>query len=151
MVNRFKLAEQSGRALFEKALQGSGITEYEFTKNMYDRVDVYFTAGTHQYCGEIKYRTYPSNTPFFQKGVVLEKHKYDDMKSIQNTSGYTPMYIHIFSDNICALFDLTNYEPTWVDEPNKFGRTTMGDTTKIRKAVCYIPLNQASNVSKIPL
>ena len=72
-MNRFQIAELKGRDLFEKALLGSGITDYEFTDGRYDRVDVFFTADTLAYCGEIKYRKYPSTQSFFQtEGVVLE-------------------------------------------------------------------------------
>lgn len=151
-MNKFQQAEVSGRTLFEKALKGSGITNYEFTQGDYDRVDVFFTAGTTPYCGELKFRTYPSTAKFFQtEGCMLEKHKYDDMKSIQHISGYTPMYIHIFSDNVCAMFDLSNHnDPNWIEE-TKYEKTTMGDRTKIRKAVTYLPIQNASNISKIPL
>lgn len=152
MHNKFLMAEMSGRTLFEQALKNSGITEYTFTTNPYDRVDVFFTAGTTPYAGEIKFRSYPSTKEFFTtEGVVLEKHKYDDMKTIQHLSGYTPLYIHIFSDGVVALFDLSSGNPTWIEEVNKYERTTMGDRTKIRKAVAYLPLPNASNVAKIPL
>ena len=150
-MNRFQIAELKGRDLFEKALLGSGITDYEFTDGRYDRVDVFFTADTLAYCGEIKYRKYPSTQSFFQtEGVVLEKNKYDDMMSLHHRSGYTPVYIHIFSDDICAMYDISNVEPRWVEE-ERMGKTTMGDTTKIKKIVGYLPLDAASNVSKIPL
>lgn len=150
-MNKFQMAEISGRTMFEKALKASGITNYEFTTHPYDRVDVFFTAGTQEYCGEIKYRNYPSTAHFFSsEGCLLEKHKYDDMKSIQDLSGYTPVYIHIFKDNVCAMFDLSdNDNPVWIEEVNKYERTTMGDRTKIRKAVTYLPIQSASNISKI--
>lgn len=148
---KFNNAEKSGRTLFEMALQASGITNYQFT-NQFDKVDVFFTADTTPYCGEIKYRRYPSTQGFFSTdGVVLEKPKYDQLKNNQYASGYTPLYIHIFEDNVCALFDLTNFDsPNWV-ESRAYGKTTMGDTTKVTKAVCYLPLNSASNITKIPL
>lgn len=151
-MNKFVLAELSGRTLFEEALKMSGITDYEFTTR-FSRVDVLFTAGTQEYCGEIKYRSYPSTTSFFEKeGCVLEKTKYDNMKALQDEYGYTPVYIHIFSDKVIAMYDLTDHnEPTWVEEEKKYGKTTMADKTKVRKVVTYLPLHSASNITKIRL
>lgn len=126
---------------------GSGVTEnVEFT-DQYNNVDVYWTYDGIDNVGEIKHRMgYKSTTPCIVKGgAMLEKYKYDSIMSIARNNNKIPWYIMSFTDGITYLFNLNDIEPNWVEEVDKYPKTTMGDNTKVTKVVTYIPLDKATN------
>lgn len=142
--DKFSAAEASGRTIWEEKLiinQSTGVT---FTEDKYNPVDVRWGKNGVGYVGEIKFRpNYSSTSKIIEKqGVLLEKYKYDALKSIQSREGRIPYYIHIFNDNVLYLFDLSHYNPIWIEEEDKFPKTTMGDNTKVTKVVTYLSLSQ---------
>lgn len=139
----FSEAEKLGRQIWEEKLIINQSTDITFTEDKYNPVDVRWRKNNIEYVGEIKLRSYASTSNLIENGgVLLEKYKYDALKSIQAREGRIPYYINIFKDNVIYLFDLTNYNPIWIEEEYKFPKTTMGDNTKVTKVVTYLSLNQ---------
>ena len=139
----FSEAEKLGRQIWEEKLIINQSTDITFTEDKYNPVDVRWRKNNIEYVGEIKLRSYASTSNLIENGgVLLEKYKYDALKSIQAREGRIPHYINIFKDNVIYLFDLTNYNPIWIEEEYKFPKTTMGDNTKVTKVVTYLSLNQ---------
>lgn len=142
-MDKFSLAELSGRTIFNEKLiknNSSGIT---FTENKLDKVDVFWEKYNTKYVGEIKYRdNYPSSDICVVKeGAVLEKTKYDELMKYHKLSGFTAYYITIFNDGVMYLWNIGELdEPEWKVE-DKFPRTTKGSNTKkVSKVVTYLPL-----------
>ena len=140
MNNKFSLAEQKERDYFQKVLEASGCTEIMFTPDPYDKVDVYWTYEGKQYVGEIKYRmNYKSTTKCIKdEGAMLEIKKYKALKQRERDEGVIPEYIMMFNDGVGFSFTMKGFKPEWVFEEQKYGKTTMGDTTKIDKYVTYL-------------
>lgn len=139
----FSEAEKLGRQIWEEKLIINQSTDITFTEDKYNPVDVRWSKNNIEYVGEIKLRSYASTSNLIENGgVLLEKYKYDALKSIQAIEGRIPYYIHIFNDNTLYLFDLSNYNPIWIEEEDKFPKTTMGDNTKVTKVVTYLSLSQ---------
>lgn len=141
--NKFELAEKRGREIIAKLLEKK-CKNIKFTEDKYASVDVFWSKSDKRFVGEIKFRpNYSSYSPIINsKGVVLEKYKYDSLMSEYYLYGYIPYYIHIFNDNILYLFDLTKISPKWIEEEEKFPKTTMGDNTKVTKVVTYLPIEK---------
>ena len=142
-MNKFTEAELVGREIWNEKLLRNGSSAITFTTNTYDSVDVMWEKYDTTYVGEIKYREKYSSSAkcIAEQGVMLEKTKYDALKYYQSASGFCPYYIHIFNDGKIYLYDLNDLEPEWVEEENKFPRTTKGDKTKVKKVVTYLPLS----------
>lgn len=144
----FSEAEKLGRQIWEKKLIINQSTDITFTEDKYNPVDVRWSKNNIEYVGEIKLRSYASTSNLIENGgVLLEKYKYDALKSIQAREGRIPYYINIFKDNVIYLFDLSNYSPIWIEEEDKFPKTTMGDNTKVTKVVTYLSLSQGIKCS----
>lgn len=142
-LDSFSEAENLGRQIWEEKLIINQSTDITFTKDKYNPVDVRWRKNNIEYVGEIKLRSYASTSNLIENGgVLLEKYKYDALKSIQAREGRIPYYINIFKDNVIYLFDLSNYNPIWIEEEYKFPKTTMGDNTKVTKVVTYLSLSQ---------
>jgi hypothetical protein len=146
-IDGFAACEWSGRTFFNDMMLSRGnANNIHFTPTRFDKVDVTWDYEGNLYVGEIKYRPNYASTAscIANEGAMLEKHKFEELKNYQNNSGYTPYYIMFFSDGVCALYDLTDIEPEWVEEVNKYRKTTMGkDKSKITKVVTYLPLDKA--------
>lgn len=144
--SKFSAHEWSGRTIFHDVLTSSTKTdEYYFTEDKYCPIDVVWKSNNSLNTGEIKFRVkYSSTDKIIQDGgVVLEKWKYDNLKQTQNISGATPYYIMEFNDGVGYLWDISELKNVnWVNEENKFPKTTCGDTTKTTKAVTYLPLSK---------
>ena len=144
-IDGFSEAEYNGRRYFQQRLDASSaVTDYNFTESKFDKVDCYWSTPSSWNVGEIKYRQGYKSTDkcMVEGGAVLEKHKYDHLKYLQNVSGCTPYYITMFNDSVGYIFDLSDMENVeWVEEKNKYPKTTMGDKSKITKAVTYLPLS----------
>lgn len=139
----FSEAEKLGRQIWEEKLIINQSTDITFTEDKFNPVDVRWRKNNIEYVGEIKLRSYASTSNLIENGgVLLEKYKYDALKTIQAREGRIPYYINIFKDNVIYLFDLSNYNPIWIEEEDKFPRTTMGDNTKVTKVVTYLSLSQ---------
>lgn len=149
----FKESEKFGRLIFSQLLMASGATNIEFMENDFDNVDVYWEYDNTINVGELKYRQgYSSTNKLMQEeGCVLEKHKYDDLISRANREGKEPYYIMMFNDGVAYSFNLTNYEPKWVMEKDKYPKTTCGDKSKKDKVVTYVPLDFAKDVIRYNL
>lgn len=141
--DEFGEAEKLGRQIWEEKLIINHSTDITFTEDKYNPVDVRWRKNNIEYVGEIKLRSYASTSNLIENGgVLLEKYKYDALKTIQAREGRIPYYINIFKDNVIYLFDLSNYNPIWIEEEYKFPKTTMGDNTKVTKVVTYLSLSQ---------
>lgn len=144
--SKFSVYEYSGRTFFNDVLTSSTkTTNIIFTEDKYCPVDVYWNTNFSFNVGEIKYRIkYKSTSPIIvNEGAMLEKYKYDALKTEQRLSGCTPYYIVEFNDGIGYIFDLTNLENVeWKEEIDKYPKTTCGDNTKTTKVVTYLPLSK---------
>ena len=145
-IKSFEDAEQFGRIIFGSIMMSSGCT-FEYTDH-YDKIDVYWEYDGVENVGEVKYRHNYDSTGrcIVDEGVLLEKKKYDELKSIQKRTGKIPWYVMIFQDNTILLFNLENLETVNWQESTRYGKTTMGDKTKIRKAVTYLPVESAEKI-----
>lgn len=146
-IDGFSEAEYSGRTFFQRVvLDSDKVTDYHFTPSRFDKVDVFWDTDTTQNVGEIKFRIgyNVDDKCISEGGAMLEKGKYDELKMYQNLSGLTPYYICLFKDGNGLIYNLTSLENVnWIDEKGKFPKTTMGDKTKVDKAVTYLPVNDA--------
>lgn len=142
-LDSFSEAEKLGRQIWEEKLIINQSTDITFTEDKFNPVDVRWHKNNIEYVGEIKLRSYASTSNLIEnEGVLLEKYKYDALKSVQAREGRIPYYINIFKDNVIYLFDLSYYDPIWIEEEDKFPKTTMGDNTKVTKVVTYLSLSQ---------
>lgn len=149
----FAECERLGRLVFSQLLLTSGATEIDFTKNEYDSVDVYWTYDNIKSVGELKYRqNYNSDDAVItREGVMLEKWKYDELKSRSLREGNEPYYVMMFKDCVAYSFNLKDYVPKWVEEKDRFPATTCGDRKKKTKVVTYIPLEYAKDIIRYNL
>ena len=142
-MDKFSLAELSGRTIFNEKLINNGSSGITFTESKFDKVDVFWEKYDTKYVGEIKYRdNYPSSgLCVVSEGAVLEKTKYDELMKYKDLSGLTPYYIMIFNNNEMYLWDVGELkEIEWKIE-NRYPRTTKGrNTEKVAKVVTYLPL-----------
>ena len=143
-MDKFSIAELSGRTIFNDKLiknNSSGIT---FTESKFDKVDVFWEKYDTKYVGEIKYReNYPSSGRcIVEDGAVLEKTKYDALMEYHNLSGLTPYYIMEFNDNVMYLWDVSELKELEWKIDNKYPRTTKGSNKKkVAKIVTYLKLD----------
>ena len=143
-MDKFSLAELSGRTIFNDKLIKNGSSGITFTENRYDKVDVFWEKYDKKYVGELKYRdNYPSSGRcVVEEGAVLEKTKYDELMKYNDLSGLTPYYITIFNNNEMYLWDLSKLDGIEWKKEEKFPRTTKGrNTKKVSKVVTYLPLS----------
>lgn len=142
-MDKFSLAELSGRTIFNEKLIKNGSSGITFTESKFDKVDVFWEKYDTKYVGEIKYRdNYPSSgLCVVAEGAVLEKTKYDELMKYKDLSGLTPYYIMIFNNNEMYLWDVGEMnEIEWKIE-NRYPKTTKGSNTKkVAKVVTYLPL-----------
>ena len=155
-TNGFSSAEYSGRTFFEHILDDSAsVTDIQFTQTRFDSVDVFWTKNGKKNVGEIKYRiNYASTSSTIDEGVMIEKIKYDALMSYYHTQGIQPYYISFFKDDKAIIFDLSKIDkPNWVEEKNKFPKTTMGesigDKKKVPKVVGYLKLELGKKINYI--
>ena len=142
-MDKFSLAELSGRTIFNDKLIKNGSSGITFTESKYDKVDVFWKKYDNKYVGEIKYRdNYPSSDICVVKeGAVLEKTKYDELMKYHKLSGLTPYYIMEFNDNVIYLWDLSKLDGIEWKVDNRYPRTTKGSRKeKVAKVVTYLPL-----------
>lgn len=149
-MDKFSEAELKGRNIIETKIKGK--VYYSFTPTRFDAVDLVTSKdGVTSAATEIKYRTnYSSNDKIIQdEGVVLEKKKYDRIFEAIKTSGITDcFYYHIFNDNIGYVWKLNNLkEIQWVEEEDKYPKTTAIKGNKVTKTVTYLPLKTAIKVN----
>ena len=111
-MDKFSLAELSGRTIFNEKLIKNGSSGITFTESKFDKVDVFWEKYDKKYVGEIKYRdNYPSSgLCVVSEGAVLEKTKYDELMKYNKLSGMTPYYITIFNNKEMYLWDLSKVE-----------------------------------------
>ena len=142
-MDKFSLAELSGRTIFNDKLIKNGSSGITFTENRYDKVDVFWEKYDKKYVGELKYRdNYASSGRcVVEEGAVLEKTKYDELMKYKDLSGLTPYYIMIFNNGELYLWDVSELkEIEWKIE-NIYPRTTKGSRKeKVAKVVTYLPL-----------
>ena len=144
MIDKFSLAELSGRTIFNDKLIKNGSSGITFTENIYDKTDVFWEKYEEKYVGEIKYRdNYKSNSRcVVEEGVLLEKTKYDELMKYHNLSGLTPYYITIFNNNEIYLWDLSKLAGIEWKKEYKLPKTTKGrNTKKVAKIVAYLSLD----------
>jgi len=143
-MDKFSLAELSGRTIFNDKLIKNGSSGITFTESKYDKVDVFWEKYDKKYVGELKYRdNYPSSGRcVVEEGAVLEKTKYDELMKYKDLSGLTPYYIMIFNNGELYLWNIGELdEPEWKVE-DKFPRTTKGrNNKKVAKKVTYLKLD----------
>ena len=143
-MDKFSLAELSGRTIFNDKLIKNGSSGITFTENKLDKVDVFWEKYDTKYVGELKYRDNYSSSGrcIVEDGVLLEKTKYDELMKYHKLSGFTAYYITIFNDDVMYLWNIGELdEPEWKVE-NRFPRTTKGSNTKkVAKIVTYLPLS----------
>ena len=142
-MDKFSLAELSGRTIFNEKLIKNGSSGITFTENKFDKVDVFWEKYDTKYVGELKYRhNYPSSGRcVVEEGVLLEKTKYDELMKYYKLSGLTPYYITIFNNNEMYLWDVSELKELEWKVENRFPRTTKGrNTKKVAKIVTYLPL-----------
>lgn len=148
--DNFSEAEKKGREIIEEHIQYTGVF-YEFTTSKYDLVDLITSKdGITSATTEIKNReNYSStNTLIQEKGAVLEKTKYDGALKATHSSGMTDCYYCcIFNDGVAYIWklsELTNIE--WVEEVDKYPKTTAVKGKKVTKTVTYLPLKTAKKI-----
>lgn len=142
-MDKFSLAELSGRTIFNDKLIKNGSSGITFTESKYDKVDVFWEKYDKKYVGELKYReNYPSSGRcVVEEGAVLEKTKYDELMKYHKLSGLTPYYIMEFNDNVMYLWDLSKLDGIEWKVDNRYPRTTKGSRKeKVAKVVTYLPL-----------
>ena len=142
-MDKFSLAELSGRTIFNEKLINNGSSGITFTESKYDKVDVFWEKYDTKYVGEIKYRdNYPSSgICFVSEGAVLEKTKYDELMKYKDLSGLTPYYIMIFNNGEMYLWDVGEIKYIEWKVENRYPRTTKGSRKeKVAKIVTYLPL-----------
>lgn len=145
-IKSFEDAERFGRMIFSTIMMSSGCN-FNYTEQ-YDKVDVYWDYDGVENVGELKYRHNYDSTGhcIVDEGVLLEKGKYDELKEIQKNTGKIPWYVMIFQDNTILLFNLEKLNDVkWIEE-ERFPKTTMGDRSKIKKLVTYLPVEMAETV-----
>ena len=143
MIDKFSLAELSGRTIFNEKLIKNGSSGITFTESKFDKVDVFWEKYEEKYVGEIKYRdNYESNSHFIvSEGAVLEKTKYDELMKYYELSGLTPYYIMIFNNGVMYLWDVGEIKDIEWKVEKRYPRTTKGSRKeKVAKIVCYLPL-----------
>ena len=142
-MDKFSLAELSGRTIFNDKLIKNGSSGITFTESKYDKVDVFWEKYDKKYVGEIKYRdNYPSSgLCVVSEGAVIEKTKYDELMKYKDLSGLTPYYIMIFNNNEMYLWDVSEIKEIEWKVENRYPRTTKGSRKeKVAKIVTYLPL-----------
>lgn len=142
-MDKFSLAELSGRTIFNEKLINNGSSGITLTESKYDKVDIFWEKYDKKYVGEIKYRdNYPSSgLCVVEEGAVLEKTKYDELMKYYELSGLTPFYIMIFNDGYMYLWDVSELKELEFKVENRFPRTTKGSNKeKVEKKVTYLPL-----------
>lgn len=142
-MDKFSLAELSGRTIFSEKLIKNGSSGITFTESKFDKVDVFWEKYDTKYVGELKYRdNYKSNSScIVEEGVLLEKTKYDELMKYNKLSGFTAYYITIFNDNIMYLWDVSKLDGIEWKIENRLPRTTKGkNNKKVEKEVTYLPL-----------
>lgn len=143
-MDKFSLAELSGRTIFNEKLIKNGSSGITLTESKYDKVDIFWEKYEAKYVGEIKYRdNYPSSGRcVVEEGAIIEKTKYDELMKYHNLSGLTPYYIMIFNNNEMYLWNISELkELEWKIE-HRFPRTTKGSNKeKVEKKVAYLPLD----------
>ena len=142
-MDKFSLAELSGRTIFNEKLIKNGSSGITFTENIYDKVDVFWEKYEAKYVGELKYRdNYKSNSRcVVEEGVLLEKTKYDELMKYNKLSGFTAYYITIFNDGVMYLWNIGELDDIEWKKEEKFPKTTKGrNTKKVSKIVAYLPL-----------
>lgn len=149
-MDNFSECEKQGRNIIEEYIQYTGIL-YSFTESKYDSVDLITSKdGITSATTEIKYRkNYSSTNKLIQEqGVVLEKVKYDGALKATHNSGMTDCYYCcIFNDNVCYIWklsELTNIE--WIEEIDKFPKTTAVKSKRTTKTVTYLPLDTGKKI-----
>ena len=143
MIDKFSLAELSGRTIFNDKLIKNGSSGITFTESKYDKVDVFWEKYDKKYVGEIKYHdNYPSSgLCVVSEGAVIEKTKYDELMKYKDLSGLTPYYIMIFNNNEMYLWDVSEIKEIEWKVENRYPRTTKGSRKeKVAKIVTYLPL-----------
>ncbi|KAA6347890.1 hypothetical protein EZS27_004670 [termite gut metagenome] len=88
-----------------------------FTKDIYDKRDVFFTATTHNngeevytsYVGEIKERTYPL-TFFKSRNWMIELSKLQALFATYEDTGHIPLYFNIFQNNMIFIWNLNKID-----------------------------------------
>lgn len=145
-IDGFYEAEYSGRTFFSQCLDSNKVVDKKFTETKYDSVDVFWSTSATTNVGEIKFRIgYKSTDKIMQsEGAILEKSKYDALKSYQHNSGITPYYIMMYNDGEGYIWDLSNLERVEWQDDKRFPKTTMGtNNQKVEKAVTYLNLDDA--------
>lgn len=142
-MDKFSLAELSGRTIFNDKLIKNGSSGITFTESKFDKVDVFWEKYDNKYVGEIKYRDnyQSSDICVVSEGAVLEKTKYDELMKYKDLSGLTPYYIMAFNNGVMYLWDVSEIKDIEWKIENRYPRTTKGSRKeKVAKIVTYLPL-----------
>ena len=103
-MNNYEIAELKGRSLFNEVLQSVGITEWQPTLDLYNRVDGYFYKDEKKAVVEIKGRTkqYESFDTH-----LMEVDKYDAIVADATSNGIkSAFYACFFGEDVLYLYNV---------------------------------------------
>lgn len=116
-MTNFEKAELKGRKLFNEVLQSIGITDWQPTTDLYNRVDGYFNKGNKQAVVEIKGRTK------YYEGFdthLMEVDKYNAIVTDARSKGIKcAYYACFFGEDILYVYNVgiiksnSNVEKKW--------------------------------------
>lgn len=134
--------EIKGRYVTSRLIEGN-VIDYEFTKDKYDKVDLFVTGYTHTAAIEIKYRKPQYTSTIIDKkgGHILEWDKFTAL-TIDCKSYDVPIYEMIYTDSI-LMWDVS-YVTKDMFYWKKLPKTTEGNDKKWEwKFVCNLKRNKA--------
>ena len=131
---------------FEKLLHSNNnILKWEWQEQMC-HFDLLYTGTTSNYVAEIKYRDdYASSaSTIVSTGLMLEKSKYNALIK-KAKDGYIPLYIMIFNDGVCAIYNLdADKQLQW--ETKSLPRYTAFSAGTREKIITYIPICECKKI-----
>lgn len=141
MINNFTIAENKGRAKFEKLVeQNWDIYDLQFTTNTYDNIDAYFYYKGKKFAVEIK------NRESYYDSWNVEILKYQTMKEKIEKGEIQGGYFAVFYKDKAYLYDFNTIEECY----NTFGignmwarKTTMGNSDYTTKKIITLPVSKA--------
>jgi len=99
--------ENLGRNIFQNFLNLTFCTSILFSTNLYSKTDVEFTSLKNNKCiAEIKYRLIEAGE---YRDLIIEKNKYEELKSNYLLKNKIPIYVTITNDNHIFIQDLREY------------------------------------------
>ena len=134
-MTKFEEAELKGRELFNEVLQSVGITDWQPTLDLYNRVDGYFIKDNKRAVVEIKGRTK------YYEGFdthLMEVDKYNAIVADAKSNGIKlAYYACFFGDDTLYLYNIGYIKPNSVVEKKWCPKTTAVDSDYCWKD-CYM-------------